>query len=101
MPSTSHHGQAASTSSDPRNSADANPIDSAAKTPGKISSFEVKDPRSAFDAYSQQEIERLAQTDAEFDQALYQRARRLVLTRLENRLDKGRSSHAKQGVNRT
>lgn len=58
----------------------------------KISSFEVKDPCSAFDTFSEQEIERLAQTDTAFDRPLFQRARRLVMTRLENRLGKTAAS---------
>ncbi len=51
--------------------------------------FRIQDPIQVFDTFSQEEIERRHQSDAEFNAKLYQEARALVLFRL-------RANHAGQ-----
>lgn len=50
-------------------------------TPRKA--FDIKQPLAAFDEHSRLEIERLRKTSPDFDESLYERARRLVIARLE------------------
>jgi len=47
-------------------------------------SFQVKEPVEAFREFAEAEVERLRETNPEFDYELYRRALKLVATRLEN-----------------
>lgn len=44
--------------------------------------FDIKQPLAAFEEHSRLEIERLRKTSPDLDDALYERARRLVIARL-------------------
>ena len=51
--------------------------------PTMLEGFQVEDPREVFVAYSQEEMGRREETNADFDRALYQEAVDLVLSRLQ------------------
>jgi hypothetical protein len=59
---------------------------SSANTPAR-KAFDIKQPLAAFDEHSRIEIERLRKTSPDFDEALHEQARRLVIARLERTVE--------------
>lgn len=45
--------------------------------------FQVEDPQTVFEKYSSEEIQRLRETDPDFNESLHQEAVSLVLNRLK------------------